>query len=185
MSLMPGSDNFTEASLNPPVLVAVDYSKDSESAVVWACKFAKCVDAPLVILHVVHDPASSPGFYLSDMHQEISTMQDVAERMMSEFLVRLRESEPTLERLRYPETLLLKGLPPGRIVDMAEELGAQIIVIGSRGMTGLPHLLLGSVAERVVELSDRPVVVVKNESNSGKKKKKKGKQKNKKQRLNK
>jgi len=40
-------------------------------------------------------------------------------------------------------------------------LGAGTIVIGNRGLTGLPHMLLGSVAERVVELASIPVVVVK------------------------
>ena len=40
-------------------------------------------------------------------------------------------------------------------------VNARVIVLGSRGMTGLPHLLQGSVSERVVKLADRPVVVVK------------------------
>jgi len=77
---------------------------------------------------------------------------------------------------------LVQGLPPGRIVEAAGLLKAKLIVIGSRGMTGLDHMLLGSVAERVVELAPGPVVVVKAE-NSGKKKKKNKKRKKDKKRL--
>ena len=46
-----------------PVLVAVDLSPDSEAALIWAYGYAKRIVAPLEILHVVHDPADSPGTY--------------------------------------------------------------------------------------------------------------------------
>ena len=55
----------------------------------------------------------------------------------------------------------MRGLPPGRIVEVARELGADLVVVGSRGRTGLPHILLGSVAERVVQTAPVPVTVVK------------------------
>ncbi|HMB59408.1 MAG TPA: universal stress protein, partial [Xanthomonadales bacterium] len=63
--------------------------------------------------------------------------------------------------LESAQTLLVAGLPPGRISEIAKSLDAKMIVIGSRGLTGLPHLMIGSVAERVVHLASQPVVVVK------------------------
>jgi len=65
------------------------------------------------------------------------------------------------ERLDKAEKKLLRGLPPSRIVEVAGLIDAKLIVIGSRGQTGIPHLMQGSVSERVVELARRPVVVVK------------------------
>jgi nucleotide-binding universal stress UspA family protein len=56
---------------------------------------------------------------------------------------------------------LVAGLPPGRIVEVAAEIGAELVVLGSRGRTGLAHVLLGSVAERVVQTAPMPVTVVK------------------------
>ncbi len=53
------------------------------------------------------------------------------------------------------------GLPATRILEVAHALGAQLIVMGSRGRTGLSHLLLGSKAQRVVQLSRIPVTIVK------------------------
>jgi nucleotide-binding universal stress UspA family protein len=162
------------------VLVAVDFSEDSQAAVRWACRFSDPADTRLVLLHVVHDPVETPGFYRTKSSLELLPMQDIAETMMAEFLAALIEKDPELECLKSAETQLVAGLPPGRIVEVANQLGAEMIVIGSRGMTGLPHLMLGSVAERVVEMAHRPVVVVKAENQGEKKKKKKQKRKNKK-----
>ena len=44
------------------VLVAIDFSEDSKAALLWACDFAECSSVPLILLHVVHDLASNPGF---------------------------------------------------------------------------------------------------------------------------
>ena len=89
---------------------------------------------------------------------------------MVEFLSETKQEYPGLDWLDLVRTELIIGMPPGRIVEMAGLLGAGTIVIGNRGLTGLPHMLLGSVAERVVELASIPVVVVKADSkvdNSG------------------
>jgi hypothetical protein len=88
-------------------------------------------------------------------------MEQAAEVMLDDFLASLRRNHPDLAGLEGAEKILLSGLPPGRIVETAEQLDAKLIVIGSRGTTGLPHLLQGSVSERVVELAATPVVVVK------------------------
>ena len=85
-------------------------------------------------------------------------MVAVAEDMMAEFLAAFRAGAEHLPAL---ETRLVRGLPPGRIVEVARELGADLVVVGSRGRTGLPHILLGSVAERVVQTAPVPVTVVK------------------------
>ena len=57
--------------------------------------------------------------------------------------------------------MLVRGLPTTRILEVAEKRKALMIVMGSRGRTGLKHLLLGSVAEHVVQLSPIPVTVAK------------------------
>lgn len=140
------------------ILCAVDFSGDSAAALDWACRQAALTDARLVLLHVVHDPASSPGFYRRVGSEWLEPMVAVAEDMMAEFLAAFRAG---VEQLPALETRLVRGLPPGRIVEVARELGADLVVVGSRGRTGLPHILLGSVAERVVQTAPVPVTVVK------------------------
>lgn len=148
-----------------PVLVAIDFSKDSKAALVWACQYCGCMDAPLVVLHVVHDPASTPGFYRTEDENHLLPMQAVAESMMVDFLDQVKSENPALtDLLDAVETRCVSGLPPTRIVEVAQLLNSSMIVIGCRGNTGLDHMLLGSVAERVVELAPCPVVVVKPDS---------------------
>ena len=78
-----------------------------------------------------------------------------------EFLARLREEHPDLEALREATTKLVVGLPVTRILEVAEKSDAQLMVVGSQGLTGLPRLLLGSKAERLAQLSPIPVTIVK------------------------
>ncbi|MCP4048051.1 MAG: universal stress protein [Gammaproteobacteria bacterium] len=144
-----------------PVLVATDYSDDSKEALLWACKYAVSVGSKLVLLHIVHDNASKPGFYNKASDKQLKPLQEVAEGMMAEFLAEVKAEHPDLESLDDIEQQFIRGLPSTRIVEISDLLNASLIVVGSRGITGLPHMLLGSVAERVVELAHIPVVVVK------------------------
>ena len=59
------------------------------------------------------------------------------------------------------EALVREGYPATVIVDEAKSLPADLIVIGTHGLTGLKHMLLGSIAERVVQKAPCPVLTVK------------------------
>ena len=152
-----------ESDEQRPILVAIDFSEDSKAAMIWGYRYSKCCGAPLTVLHVVHDPVSSPGFYRREKENHTQTMQEVAESMMNEFLDRVRLELPDLPSTDAFDIRFVPGLPPSRIVEVADLLNVCIVVIGSRGKTGLEHMLLGSVAERVVELAHGPVVVVKSD----------------------
>jgi nucleotide-binding universal stress UspA family protein len=151
----------TSSQKSGPVLAAVDFSEDSHAALAWAGEYARLTKAKLMVLHVAHDPAASPGFYRQMGDEWLRPMVEVAEEMMAEFLEAMRKAHPDLGPLQTATTRLVSGLPAGRIVEVAEEVAAPLVVVGSRGRTGLPHILLGSVAERVVQTAVVPVVVVK------------------------
>lgn len=144
-----------------PVLCAVDFSKDSEAALLWAAGYAEREDARLVVLHVVHDPATSPGFYHSPEPGSLRPMEDVANEMFAKFLDGVQERYPAAVGLGRIEIMLVAGLPAGRVTEVAAEIGAGHVVVGSRGRTGLPHILLGSVAQSVMQNAAMPVTVVK------------------------
>lgn len=144
-----------------PILVAVDFSEDSREALLWASREAELRQSPLMILHVIHDPAASPGFYRHLDEDWLRPMADVATEMMDAFLTENRTAHPALTALAKAKTKLVTGLPAGRIVEVATEVDTPLIVVGSRGRTGMPHILLGSVAERVLQLARMPVAVIK------------------------
>lgn len=158
--LAPVTDR-REIAVGVPVLAAVDLGEASRAAVLWASELAEGTGAPLRILHVLHDPAESPGKYARHKLDPLEPMTDAAERMLSEFMAEIRAAHPGLKSLAEATTTLAKGLPAQTIVNQARELGASLIVVGSRGKSGLARLLYGSNAEKVTRLSPIPVTVVK------------------------
>ncbi len=143
-----------------PILVPIDFSAHSRAALLWAAGAARCLEVPLVVLHVVHDPAATPGYYRTKK-KGLRRMEDAAAEMMEDFLENLRADHPSLEPLRELTAKLVIGLTVSRILEVIEKVDAQLVVVGSQGRTGLPHLLLGSKAERVAQLATVPVTIVK------------------------
>ncbi len=144
-----------------PILVATDFSENSMAATKWAIKLADSLGAPICLTHVVHDRADGPGYYRHDKKDAMRPMEDVAERMMNNFLDEIKKSDPHFESLKELKTQIITGLPVTQILEMAEKINAGLIVMGSQGLTGLAHLLIGSKAEQVVRMSKIPVTIVK------------------------
>ncbi len=147
-----------------PLLVAVDFSPDSEAALRWAARLASDLRAPLLVLHVIHDPAETPGTYARAAAAPLERVEDVARTMLEDFVRRVREQEPALRVLERAELCIVRGLPEGRILELADQRGARLVVMGGRGRTRLADLLLGSKTERVARLARAPVAIIKGES---------------------
>jgi nucleotide-binding universal stress UspA family protein len=153
---------MTEKQHKLPILIPVDFSVYSEAALVYAAELAERIGAPLVVLHVVHDLGEAPGYYsVKGRKKQLRRMEDVAADMLDEFLSEVRKAHPERHTLASAETLLVVGLPVTRILETAEKIEARMIVMGSQGRTGLKHIMLGSKAEQVVNLSPIPVTIVK------------------------
>jgi nucleotide-binding universal stress UspA family protein len=156
------ADTFTD---NGPILVPVDFSSCSEVALAWAANAARLDPRRIVVLHVVHDPANTPGYYrkaggVPDGKQPLQKLENAAEAMMKRFLKRVRKRFPATADTDI-ETKLLIGIPASRILEVAEKIDAALIVLGSHGRTGLSRTMLGSKAEQVARLSRIPVTIVK------------------------
>ena len=145
-----------------PILVPVDFSAYSTAALLEAARLAECTGQRLLVLHVVHDPAEMPGYYAKvTKKKKVMRIGDLAREAFDGFLRQVREACPALRALADCEKLLVVGLPLTRILEVIERSGASMVVMGSRGRTGLDHILLGSKAEQVVRLSPVPVLIVK------------------------
>ena len=145
------------------LLVAVDFSPYSEQALCFAGELAEKLKAQLVVLHVIHDPAEAPGFYAQKGKKKkfLKSMEEAAEEMMEAFLSKMRQAYADNVPIKKAKALLVVGTPVTRIVEVAEKKRVKMIIVGSHGRTGLANLLVGSKAQRVVQLSPVPVTVVK------------------------
>jgi len=145
-----------------PILVPVDFSASSEAALLFAVGLSRCMQCSLLVLHVVHDPSSMPGYYSRALKKkQLVRIEDGAAEMLDEFVHRVVKQHPEIKDWKRLDSLLVKGLPSTRILEVADKTGAAMIVMGSKGLTGLKHILMGSVAEHVMHLCRIPVTVVK------------------------
>lgn len=145
------------------ILTAVDFSKDSVTAVEEAIVLGKALDLNVTIFHAIHDPAHDPGFYQKGKKAKklLMTLEDGAQEMMKEF-IKKHDFEKRAKKagVKLSEAFAA-GRPQDQIVRAANKKKYAMVVIGSSGRTGLSHLLMGSVAERVAQLCAIPVLVVK------------------------
>lgn len=144
------------------ILITVDFSADSKEAVEEGLALAKVLGADVTLLHVVHDSAESPGVYhkKKDQKKMLRLMSDAAGEMLDEFIKAGGYDKAAKKNKTKLSTALSRGIPSAQIINAAAKAKAGLIVMGSAGRTGLSHLLLGSTAERVVQLSPIPVLVV-------------------------
>ncbi|MEW8507367.1 MAG: universal stress protein [Candidatus Thiodiazotropha sp.] len=153
---------MAEGVIKKPILVPVDFSAASEAALIKAFELADCLKIRVVVLHVVHDPVDMPGYYANMVKKKrFVRMQDAARVMLDGFIKTFRKKHSTKKRLKRTERMLVIGLPVTRILQVAEKIDPLMVIMGSKGTTGIKHLMLGSVAERVVQLCPQPVLVVK------------------------
>jgi nucleotide-binding universal stress UspA family protein len=154
---------MTSKHKDGPILVPVDFSPHSETALVCAAELANTLGSKLVILHVVHDPGEAPGYYsVKGREKQMRRMEDVASEMLEDYLDRMLKNHTGMPALKKATTMLVVGLPVNRILESAKKINARMIIMASQGRTGLAHAMLGSKAEQVVRLAPIPVMIVKN-----------------------
>jgi len=168
---MPLEAEAKEFSGKQAVVVAVDFSPQSEAALVWACRFAKRMKLPVIAFHAVHEPVDQPGFYRRDKKNQLTPLKDVAAKMMDAFLKRVRKNNPKVPGISKVNSALAKGLPVERILTAADKLEASLLVLGCRYRKTLAERIIGSVVEQVVRQSPVPVTVVKSPEDEKKSKK--------------
>ena len=140
------------------VLVPVDFSGDSLNALAYARALVKPFKAEVVLVHVIE-----PIYYAApaDMYMtspNLATIIDEQQRMAAQQLKRLAvELERKGHRVR---TVLKTGSPAQVIIDTAQRTGTDLIVMATHGHTGLAHLFMGSVAEKVVRTAACGVLTV-------------------------
>jgi nucleotide-binding universal stress UspA family protein len=133
------------------VVCATDFSPTAASALAWAEAFAARESAELHVVHVWQLP-------------EIVTPAGTAVGMADLGPQIERELDAALEKLcagrRVTSKRTRKGLPDLEVAELAKELDADLVVVGTHGRSGLAHVLLGSIAERVIRVAPCPVVTV-------------------------
>ena len=138
----------------PHFLVPTDFSPYADQALTEAIELAHAVNAHLTLLHVIQlmplTVGDIPPEYFNNYLEDIEAD---AQQQMQASLNRIYQAG------LQGDSVITQGIPFQAIVDMAGEMKADLVIMGTHGRTGLPHALIGSVAEKVVRLASCPVLV--------------------------
>lgn len=140
------------------ILVATDFSEPSDAAVTYGRALARNFNATLHVVHVIGNLSSivygAEAYAVGwpELQQEV---EDAARKQLADRLV--DSDAPPLPTLRV---VLTSDAPAAAIVDYAGREHIDLIVTGTHGRGGVAHLLMGSVAERVVRTAPCPVLTV-------------------------
>lgn len=140
------------------ILVATDFSKSSEAALSYGRELARAVGGSLDVMHVASDLAAlavtAEGFT-----PDLTTLQSDTEEAARKKLESLLTATDR-QKLNATATVLTGSKPAEAIVTYAADKQVDLIVVGTHTQSRVEHLLLGSVAERVVRTARCPVLAV-------------------------
>jgi universal stress protein A len=140
------------------ILVPLDFSPPSDRALLYAKALATEFTAPLELLHVIEDRLMA-GPWPTEVY--LGELPRIRENLVKEAERRLAETIESLANYGIKSTgQVLIGSPSQVIIEQADATNADLIVMGTHGRTGITHLLIGSVAERVIRHARCPVFVV-------------------------
>ncbi|MDQ7785742.1 MAG: universal stress protein [Desulfomonilaceae bacterium] len=140
------------------ILFCTDFSDNSLPARHLAVEYAQMFGADLLILHVINSsqlgyPSLDEGVPI-DIRSALESIQESVDKALGLIATECREK---LGSVDFASRI---GNPPHEIVRFADENGVELIVMGTHGLTGIKHLIMGSTAENVVRSANCPVLTV-------------------------
>lgn len=138
------------------IVCPVDFSESSDYALQHAVEFARMFEAQLVVLHVVEAPFL-PSYAMAgvpDLSLPLEQIQEGARSGLQAIVEECRKKYEDVEQELVTGTAFLE------IISYAKEQEVDLIVLGTHGRTGLSHIIIGSVAEKVVRKSPCPVLTI-------------------------
>jgi len=147
--------NFKDIS---KILISTDGSDSSMRAAEYGVNIAKLLGAQVTVIYVIDAVVldEARALFKADEHEDVEIKLKQAGQRYINYVLGIAEKEGI-----KAASLLTKGRPYEQIVNLAKESNVDLIVMGTHGRRGTERFLIGSVAERVIEYSPCPVLVVK------------------------
>ena len=151
------------AGANPPkvhpetILIPLDFSKPADKALEYGKAFARQFGAKLVLIHIL-EPMVVPaelGYGFVPPPDDTLPVEALREKLAT-LAAGLGNEINVTSSIRI-------GRPWSEVVDAAKESNADLLIVATHGRTGLQHVLLGSVAEKIIRHAPCPVLVVRND----------------------
>ena len=149
----------SESVLQPRILLATDFSRCSEGAEAYACSLAASWGAALMVMSVLEfHPGMNPDYPVNRLY--LDELMKEAKKQFIDLKGRAAKRGITVH------TSVTPGIPSEAVLAAAKTEDVDLIVVGTKGKTGLEHVLLGSTAERIIRMAPCPVLAVPAEKQS-------------------
>ena len=145
------------------ILCPTDFSELATLALRYGMRFANCFGARLMVLYA--DPFSPPPYFTSGQVENLSNEIERSKGTAREYLIRYVKEH--IENLSETEVAAVQNEPVPAIMGAAEQRNAGLIVMGTHGRSDFRRFLLGSVAEKILHETDRPVLTVREKRRGG------------------
>ena len=138
------------------ILVPIDFDESSDQALRMAASLASRLGAAITLVHTVEIPTYTYANFGAALPppESLSSLEAAARRLLDERLATVRTTVPAAT------AILSTGVPWRQILAAIDQCQADLVVMGTHARRGLRHLLLGSVAEKIVRASPVPVLTV-------------------------
>lgn len=151
---------MSDVSGRPRILLATDLSRWAKRAEAYACALASSWRATLTVVSVLEfPPGMNPEYPVNRLY--LGEMMKQATRELVDLKARAANRDIAVH------TRIATGIPSEEVLAAAEAEDTDLIVVGTRGKTGLEHVVLGSTAERIIRTAPCPVLAVRMESKEG------------------
>ncbi len=139
------------------ILIPVDFSESSKKAVLYGVSFGLQYRVKVIMLSVVDDRIFEEASLFGVAEQEMrDNRKKVFQEKIDELVTEIKEKNHALEI----EGVIRFGIPYVEIIKFAQEEEIDMIVMGSQGVMGIRHLLLGSTTDKVIRKAPGPVLTV-------------------------
>jgi nucleotide-binding universal stress UspA family protein len=138
------------------ILVPIDFSDFSKSALKYAVTFAQHYHSKLILIYVMEPVIYPPDFSMGQI--TLPTVNFEMDKRAKEELDKLAETE--IGSLVQVQTVIKTGKPFVEIIETAKEEDADLIIISTHGHSGVEHILFGSTADKVVRKASCPVLTL-------------------------
>lgn len=135
------------------ILIPTDGSESSFKAAEHSINLARIFGSKLIVLHVV-DSKALAGFKAEEREKALQHLRTLGSEAVKKVVKKARTENVEVEEV------IRDGVPTETILDLADEAKVNLIVMGTRGLTGIQRILLGSTVERVIRWASCPVLVV-------------------------
>ncbi|GAB1154566.1 universal stress protein [Paenibacillus illinoisensis] len=138
------------------IMVAIDQDEITNKILDATVEITRNKSTQVTLIHVSQEYVSNGMTYVPE-----NFLEEILNEMEKASLKQLQQAKSKLESAGInPKTVHLKGNPAHEILRYARDTKQQLIIIGSRGLSGIKEIMLGSVSHKVSQLAICPVLIV-------------------------